>query len=93
MQFQLFFLLIMALLLVIFTFQNPNPVQMRFMGWQHSQIPVVVVVLLSVLIGAITSLVLGFKQQIELKKEIRQLKSELEDLETPSVKSDKEEKL
>jgi len=89
MQFQLFLTLVMALLLVVFTFQNPNPVQMRFMGWQHSQIPIVVVVLLSVLIGAIISIVLGFKQQSDLKKEIRQLRSELEDSEIPPVGTEK----
>lgn len=92
MQLQLFFLLVMALLLVVFTFQNPNPVQMRFMGWQSSQMPVVIVVLVSILVGAIVSIVLGFKQQSELKKEIRRLKSELDDLNIPPVKSNENDK-
>ena len=69
MQLQLVFILVMALLLVIFTFQNPYPVQMRFMGWQSEQIPVIVIVLISVLIGVIISLIMGLQKQNKLKKE------------------------
>lgn len=91
MQLHLIFILIMSLLLVVFTFQNPYPVQMHFMGWQSSQIPIVVVVLISMLTGVIVSLILGLKQQNQLKKEIRNLKTELNELKTPSVNSNQDE--
>ena len=90
MQMQLLFILIMALLLMVFTFQNPYPVQMRFMGWQSGQVPLIMVILISVIAGVVGSLLLGLKQAKELKRTIRQLRSELDDLKTPPVKSEEE---
>lgn len=91
MQMQLIFILVMALLLIVFTFQNPNPVQMRFMGWESGQIPVILIVIISILVGVIVSMLLGLKQNGELKRIIRQLESELNELKTPLVKSDTDE--
>jgi putative membrane protein len=90
MQMQLLFILIMALLLMVFTFQNPYPVQMRFMGWQSGQIPLIMVILISVIMGVVVSLLLGLKQAKELKRNIRQLETELDELKTPPVKSGEE---
>ena len=70
----------MSLLLVVFTFQNPYPVQMKFMGWQTGQVPVIIIVLISILTGLIISLVLGFKQISDLKKTVRRQKREIEEL-------------
>jgi len=80
MQLQLIFIVIMSLLLVVFTFQNPYPVQMKFMGWQTGQVPVIIIVLISILTGLIISLVLGFKQISDLKKTVRRQKREIEEL-------------
>lgn len=93
MQMQLLFILIMALLLMVFTFQNPYPVQMRFMGWQSGQIPLIMVILISVIAGVVGSLLLGLKQAKELKRTIRQLRVELDELKTPPVSSEEDEKL
>jgi len=93
MQMQLLFILIMALLLMVFTFQNPYPVQMRFMGWQSGQIPLIMVILISVIVGVVGSLLLGLKQARELKRNIRQLTVELDELKTPPVSSEEDEKL
>ncbi len=90
MQMQLLFILIMALLLMVFTFQNPYPVQMRFMGWQSGQVPLIMVILISVIVGVVGSLLLGLKQAKELKRTVHQLKDELDELKTPPVKSEEE---
>lgn len=90
MQMQLVFILAMALLLTVFSIQNPFPVQMRFMGWQTGQIPLIVIILISVLGGVIVSLVLGLKQSRDLKSMIRQLRTELDEFKTPPVKSEEE---
>ncbi len=93
MQMQLLFILIMSLLLMVFTFQNPYPVQMRFMGWQSAQVPLIMVILISVIVGVVGSLLLGLKQAKELKRNIRQLRVELDELKTPPVSSEEDEKL
>ncbi len=90
MQLQLIFIIIMALLLTVFTFQNPYPVQMKFMGWQSSQIPVIIIVLISFLIGVIISTILGLRRSGKLKKEIRRLKIEVDELKIPPIGSDEE---
>jgi uncharacterized integral membrane protein len=80
----------MALLLAVFTFQNPYPVQVRFMGWHTSQIPVIIIVLISFLIGIIISTILGLRQSGKLRKEIRRLKIEVDELKIPPIGSDDE---
>jgi len=90
MQLQLIFIIIMALLLTVFTFQNPYPVQMKFMGWQSSQIPVIIIVLISFLIGVIISTILGLRRSGKLKKEIRRLKIEVDELKIPPIGPDEE---
>lgn len=83
MRLQLIFILAMALILVVFTFQNPFPVQMKFMGWQTGQIPLIIIVLISLLVGLVVSLLLGIRQTSELKKTNRRLARKLEDLKIP----------
>lgn len=78
----------MALILVVFTLQNPYPVQVKFMGWQTGQVPIIVVIIISVLVGAIISLMLGLKQTGELKRYIRRLEEENKELKTPPVTSE-----
>jgi uncharacterized integral membrane protein len=91
MQWQLIFILGMALVLMVFTFQNPSPVQMRFMGWQTGQIPVIIIILVSLLVGVVVSLLLGVKQTKKLKKVIFQLRTELNESKAPPVISEEEE--
>lgn len=90
MRLQLIIILVMSLLLVVFTFQNPHPVQMHFVGWGTKQFPIIGVILISVLVGVIASLMLGLKSSNKLKEEVNQLRSELDELKTPPVSSDEE---
>lgn len=91
MQWQLISILGMALVLMVFTFQNPYPVQMRFMGWQTGQIPVIIIILVSLLVGVVVSLLLGMKQTKKLKKTIFRLRTELNESKIPSVNPEEEE--
>ncbi len=91
MQWQLIVSLVVALLIIVFTFQNQHAVQMRFMGWQSGHIPVPITILISALCGAIASLALGIKQSRRLKKRIRRLESEMEDLTAPPLGDDDED--
>ena len=90
MQVQLVLVLTVVLLLMVFTFQNPYPVQMRFMGWQTGEIPIIMVIVFSVLIGVIVSLLLGLKQAKQQKKTIRHLQTEIDELKTPPVTPEEE---
>lgn len=91
MQLQLIFLLVMALILLVFTFQNPYPVKMHFMGWQTEQVPMIIVVIISVLVGVLISLLLGIKRTKELKRNIRQLQKEIDELKMPRPNTDEDE--
>ncbi len=90
MQWQLIVSLVVALLLIVFTFQNQHAVQMRFMGWQSGHIPIPITIFISVLCGAIASLALGIKQLRRLRKRIRRLEAELEEMSAPPIENEDE---
>ena len=78
MRFQLIVMLLVAVVLVLMTIQNPNPVPLQFLSWQSRGIPQIVVILVSLLAGAILSTVLGMAKQSKLKERIRRLEEEIE---------------
>ena len=90
MRLQLITILVMAMLLVVFTFQNPHPVQMHFVGWGTKEFPVIGVILIAALAGVIISLLLGLKGSNKLKQEMRKLQRELDDFKTPPVGQEEE---
>lgn len=84
--------LLVALVLVVLTVQNPNPVSVQFLSWEAQQVPVIVIVLISLSSGVIISSVLGLIKQSKLKNKIRQQQRVIEDLkQPPSVSPDDEE--
>ncbi|MHC4175056.1 MAG: LapA family protein [Planctomycetota bacterium] len=91
---QLIIILLVALVLVVMTVQNPNPVSVQFLSWEAQQVPVIIIILISLLAGVIISSVLGLIKQSKLKDKIRRLQRELEDLKYPPVVSpDEDEEL
>jgi uncharacterized integral membrane protein len=91
---QLIIILLVALVLVLMTVQNPNPVSVQFLSWEARQVPVIVVILISLLAGVIISSVLGLVKQSKLKDKIRRLQREIEELKYPPVVSpDEDEEL
>ncbi len=91
---QLIIILLVALVLVLMTVQNPNPVSVQFLSWEAQQVPVIIIILISLLAGVIISSVLGLIKQSKLKDKIRRLQREIEELKYPPVVSpDEDEEL
>ncbi len=84
---QLIIILLVALVLVLMTVQNPNPVSVQFLSWEAQQVPVIIIILISLLAGVIISSVLGLIKQSKLKDKIRRLQREIEELKYPPVVS------
>jgi uncharacterized integral membrane protein len=82
---QLIIILLVALVLVLMTVQNPNPVSVQFLSWEAQQVPVIIIILISLLAGVIISSILGLIKQSKLKDKIRRLQREIEDLKYPPV--------
>lgn len=89
---QLIIILLVALVLILMTVQNPNPVSIQFLSWQSQQVPVIIVILISLLVGVIISAALGLVKQSKFKDKIRRLEQEIEDLKYPPVMSQDENK-
>lgn len=87
MQRQLVVILLVALVLILLTVQNPNPVPMQFLSWETQQVPLIVIILLSLLVGIVISSILGLIKQSKLKEKIRSLEREIEELKQPPVVS------
>ncbi|MFQ5772671.1 MAG: LapA family protein [bacterium] len=91
---QLIIILLVALVLVLMTVQNPNPVSVQFLSWEAQQVPVIIIILISLLAGVIISSILGLIKQSKLKDKIRRQQREIEDLKYPPVVSpDEDEEL
>lgn len=84
---QLIIILLVALVLVLMTVQNPNPVSVQFLSWEAQQVPLIIIILTSLLVGIIISSVLGLIKQSKLKDKIRRLQREIEELKYPPVVS------
>ncbi len=84
---QLIIILLVALVLVLMTVQNPNPVSVQFLSWEAQQVPLIIIILISLLVGIIISSVLGLIKQSKLKDKIRRLQREIEELKYPPVVS------
>jgi uncharacterized integral membrane protein len=90
MQFQLIVILLVALVLILLTVQNPNPVTLQFLSWGTESVPLIVVILISLMAGIIMSSILSLIKQAKLKEKIRRLQRDLEDLKSPPLVSEKE---
>lgn len=90
MQRQLIIILLVALVLILLTVQNPNPVPLQFLSWETQQVPLIVIILLSLLVGIVISSILGLIKQSKLKEKIRRLEREIEELKQPPVVSQDE---
>ena len=88
---QLIIILLVALVLVLMTVQNPNPVSVQFLSWEAQQVPVIIIILISLLAGVIISSVLSLIKQSKLKDKIRRLEREIEAFKYPPVVSPEED--
>ncbi|MFC1675466.1 lipopolysaccharide assembly LapA domain-containing protein [Planctomycetota bacterium] len=90
MQFQLIVILLVAMVLILVTVQNPNPVTLQFLSWDAEGIPLIVVILISLMAGIIMSSILSLLKQAKLKDKIRSLQREIEELKSPSLVTEEE---
>ncbi len=90
MQFQLIVILLVALVLILLTVQNPNPVTLQFLSWDAESVPLIVIILISLMAGIIMSSILSLLKQAKLKDKIRSLQRDLEDLKSPPLVSEEE---
>lgn len=91
MQSQLIIVLLVALALILVTVQNPNPVALQFLSWEAQQVPLIIVILISLLVGMVISTVLSLIKQSKLKEQIRRLQSQLDQLQSPPVAAHEED--
>lgn len=88
MQFQLIVILLVALVLILLTVQNPNPVTLQFLSWGTESVPLIVIILISLMAGIIMSSILSLLKQAKLKGKIRNLQREIDELKYPSLASE-----
>lgn len=88
---QLIIIVLVALMLILMTVQNPNPVSVQFLSWEAQQVPLIIIILTSLLVGIIISSVLSLVKQSKLKDKIRRLQREIEELKYPPVVSHEED--
>jgi len=77
---QLIIMILIALALILVTVQNPNPVSLQFLSWEARQMPLIIIILISLLVGIIIASVLSLIKQSKLKEKIRFLEREMESL-------------
>ena len=80
MQFNLVLALIFALIVAIFSINNPSPVPIRFMFWSY-QAPLVIVILGSAVFGAVVVFLLGVSKQYSLIRKVKSLERDNKELE------------
>ena len=90
MRAQLITMLIVALVLILVTAQNPTPVSLQFLSWEARQVPLIVIILVSLLAGMITAAAIGIFNQAKLKEKVRSLERELEEARETLSPSDDE---
>ncbi|HHT63593.1 MAG: LapA family protein [Bacillota bacterium] len=81
MQLLLIFTLVFALGVAIFAVQNATPVEISFLFYRFQDISLVVVILASVLAGALIVFLLSLVKQISFFRKIRTLEKRIEFLE------------
>lgn len=94
MQFVIIFILILAVLLVIFTLQNTTNIDLSIFFWELKEVPLVLVLLSCLLLGYLVSLFYFYPKLWKLKRDYNRMvkfNSELEELHEMDKKYEKEE--
>ncbi|ALC81823.1 MULTISPECIES: LapA family protein [Bacillus] len=89
-QWAIILALIFTLLVAIFAVINVEPVQVDYL-FGTSEWPLILVILVSVLMGAVIMAAVGIIQIAKLKKEIKVLSAKLKQTQTSSVLTEDEE--
>jgi uncharacterized integral membrane protein len=71
-----FIYLLMALFgaaAVVFAVQNPEPVQLTFLGWKTTSMPLSFVLMMAAFVGVVVASVSAFAEKFELQRRVRAL--------------------
>lgn len=81
---------ILTVLLVIFTFQNPILLDIKFFHWELKEVPVIYVLLFGLIFGFLLSLMMQIPTILRMRKELRRVLNELENSEKIDPVKDEE---
>jgi len=80
---------ILTVLLVIFTFQNQIVLNIKFLRWEITDVPVIYILLFGLIFGFLLSLVMQLPTIIRMRRELRKVVKELE--KSDEIVADKDE--
>jgi len=80
---------ILTVLLVVFTFQNPILLNIKFFQWRFTDVPVIYVLLFGLIFGFLLSMVMQLPTIIRLRRELKKVIRELEN--TEKIEAGKDE--
>jgi len=80
---------ILTVLLVIFTFQNQIVLNIKFLQWEITDVPVIYILLFGLIFGFLLSLVMQLPTIIRMRRELRKVVKELE--KSDEIVADKDE--
>lgn len=82
--------LVLTVLLVIFTVQNPILLDIKFFKWELKDVPVIYVLLSGLIFGFLLSLMMQIPTILKLRRELRKVVKELENTEKIEESKDEE---
>lgn len=80
---------ILTVLLVIFTFQNQIVLNIKFLHWEITDVPVIYILLFGLIFGFLLSMMIQLPTIIRMRRELRKVVRELEKSE--EIVADKDE--
>ncbi len=80
---------ILTVLLVIFTFQNQIVLNIKFLHWEITDVPVIYILLFGLIFGFLLSMMIQLPTIIRMRRELRKVVRELEQSE--EIVADKDE--
>jgi uncharacterized integral membrane protein len=89
MSWKVIIFLILTVLLVVFTVQNPILLNIKFFQWELNDVPVIYVLLFGLIFGFLLSLMMQVPTIIRLRRELKKVIRELESSE--KIESSSEE--
>lgn len=83
------FLLVLALLLVIFTLQNTVLISLKLFFWEISDVPLVLALIVCLILGSVLALSLSYPKIWKLKSQLKEKQRTINELESNQAKEDK----
>ena len=76
--------LLLAIIVVIFALQNVQNITLKFFFWELIEVPLPIVILLSLLLGVIAMALISWPKTYRLNRTIKKLNKRIEELEKES---------